>query len=97
MRLKIEINCTEHFCQLGHVHLPFEVKNDWFSGSCDITSFQLPELLCTKFNAVYGCKKVRDLFDMDYALKMTDVDPAEILRCWRTYRELVHEEPVLLR
>ena len=37
---------------------------------------------------------MRDLFDMDYALKMADVDPAEILRCWRTYRELVHEEPV---
>ena len=94
MRLKIEINCMEHFCQLGHLHLPFEVKNDWFSGSCEITTFRLPELLCTKFNAVYGRKKVRDLFDMDYALKMTDVDPAVILRCWRTYRALVHEEPV---
>ena len=37
---------------------------------------------------------MRDLFDMDYALRMTDVDPAAILRCWRIYRELVHEEPV---
>lgn len=94
MRLKIEINCVEHFCQLGHVRLPFAMKNDWFAGSCDITTFRLPELLCTKFNAVYGRKKVRDLFDMDYALGNTDVDPEAILSCWRTYRELVHEDPV---
>ena len=94
MRLKIEINCMEHFCQLGHAHIPFEVKNDWFSGSCGVTTFQLPELLCTKFNAVYGRKKVRDLFDMDYALGKMGVEPEEILRCWRRYRELVGEEPV---
>ena len=97
MRLKIEINCMEHFCQLGYVHLPFEVKNDWFSGSCDVTTFQLPELLCTKFNAVYGRKKVRDLFDMDYALGETGVDPEKILSCWRRYRELAGEEPVSRR
>ncbi len=94
MRLKIEINCMEHFCQLGYVHLPFEVKNEWFSGSCDVTTFQLPELLCTKFNAVYGRKKIRDLFDMDYALNWTDVDINEVLGCWRRYRELVQEPPV---
>ena len=97
MRLKIEINCVEHFCQLGYAHLPFEVKNEWFSGSCDVTTFQLTELLCTKFNAVYGRKKVRDLFDMDYALRETGVEPEGILRCWRRYRELVGEEPVSKR
>ena len=97
MRLKIEINCMEHFCQLGYAHLPFEVKNEWFSGSCEITTFQLPELLCTKFNAVYGRKKVRDLFDMDYALRETGGEPERILECWRRYRELVGEEPVSKR
>ena len=97
MRLKVEINCMEHFCQMGQVRVPFDVKNEWFSGSCDVTTFQLPELLCTKFNAVYGRKKVRDLFDMDYALRMTDVDPEAILQCWRRYRELVKEEPVSRR
>ena len=94
MRLKIEINCMEHFCQLGYLHLPFEVSSDWFTGACKIKTFQLPELLCTKFNAVYGRKKVRDLFDIDYALQKTDVDSDAILMCWRTYRELIHEEPV---
>lgn len=94
MRLKIEINCMEHFCQLGHVHIPFEVKNEWFSGSCDVTTFHLPELLCTKFNAVYGRKKIRDLFDMNYALNRTNVDANEVLGCWRHYRELVQEPPV---
>ena len=35
MRLKIEINCMEHFCQLGYVRFPFVMKNSWFSGSCE--------------------------------------------------------------
>lgn len=94
MRLKIEINCMEHFCQLGYVRFPFVMKNSWFSGSCEIVTYQLPELLSTKFNAVYGRKKVRDLFDMDYALGNTRVDPGEILSCWRAYRGAVNEAPV---
>ena len=33
VRLKIEINCFEHFNELGLVKVPFEVDNSWFSGS----------------------------------------------------------------
>ena len=87
MRLKIEINCVEHRTVLGTETKPFSVESDWFSGRCDIPVFRLPELLGTKFNALYGRKKIRDLFDLDYALRKADVDVGALLRCWRAYRE----------
>lgn len=94
MRLKIEINCVEHRTELGTEMRPFSVESDWFSGRCDIPVFRLPELLGTKFNALYGRKKIRDLFDLDYALRKTDVDVGSMLRCWRSYRENAGEPKV---
>lgn len=35
LRLKIEINCFEHFNELGLVKIPFEMENTWFSGRCE--------------------------------------------------------------
>lgn len=64
LRLKIEINCFEHFNELGLVKIPFEMKNTWFSGRCEITTYQLNELLGTKLRALYQRKKGRDLFDL---------------------------------
>ena len=46
----------------------------------------------TKFNAVYGRKKTRDLFDMDYVFKHAAPDPETILRCWRRYKHELGEE-----
>ena len=34
MRLKIEINCREHFTVLGLQQVPFKVQNGWFNGEC---------------------------------------------------------------
>lgn len=97
MRLKVEINCVEHHSELGVRTFPFRVENGWFAGACEVPTFHLPELLGTKFNAIYGRKKIRDLFDMDYALRMTDVDPHEIIRCWKSYRSHVGEDLVRWR
>jgi len=36
MRLKIEINCKEHFNVLDWVDFPFEVINDWYTGGTKI-------------------------------------------------------------
>lgn len=83
MRLKIETNTYEHFSVLGYAHLPFAVDNPWFSGSCNVTTFRLDELLATKFRALYQRKKLRDLFDMDYAIRHADIAPDEILACWQ--------------
>jgi len=34
-RLKLEINCKEHFNVLDWIELPFEIKNRWFSGEVE--------------------------------------------------------------
>lgn len=38
IRLKIEINCFEHFNVLGLVKFPFSMDNPWFSGSAYLTT-----------------------------------------------------------
>ena len=68
-RLKIEINCKEHFNVLGLIKMPFTVKNQWFNGSCEITTYQLEELMGTKLRALYQRKKGRDLYDLYKALE----------------------------
>ena len=88
MSLKVETNTYEHFAELGFIHQPFSVDSAWFSGSCNVTTFTITELLATKFRALYQRKKLRDLFDMDYALQKTDFDRDEMLRCWRKYMSL---------
>ncbi len=93
IRLKLEINCFEHFNELGLVKVPFSVENSWFSGKCDITTYQLNELLGTKLRALYQRKKGRDLFDLYEALVKADVNPDEIIRCYHRYMAFVVEQP----
>jgi len=45
IRLKVEINCREHFNVLGLIKHDFSVKNQWFTGNCRITTYHLEELL----------------------------------------------------
>lgn len=85
IRLKIEINCFEHFNELGLVKVPFEVNNSWFTGRCEITTYRLNELLGTKLRALYQRRKGRDLFDLYVALTKACVDTTEILHCYRRY------------
>ena len=93
LRLKIEINCFEHFNELGLVKVPFEVENSWFSGKCEITTYRLNELLGTKLRALYQRKKGRDLFDLYVALSEAVVDINEILRCYNRYMSFVVQQP----
>jgi predicted nucleotidyltransferase component of viral defense system len=89
IRLKIEINCFEHFNELGLVKVPFSMENSWFSGSCELTTYALNELLGTKLRALYQRKKGRDLFDLYKALTITDADPEIIIRCYKRYMNFV--------
>lgn len=93
LRLKIEINCFEHFNVLGLVKVPFVMENSWFSGKCEITTYRLNELLGTKLRALYQRKKGRDLFDLYVALSETSVDVDEILRCYRRYMSFSVQQP----
>ena len=45
------------------------------------------DLIITR--ALYQRKKGRDLFDLAYALQNADVNPEEIIRCYRRYMSFV--------
>ncbi len=85
MRLKIEINCREHFTVLGLHQVPFKVQNGWFSGECMINTYYIEELLGTKLRALYQRRKGRDLFDLDLALTKLDIDISKLIQCYKQY------------
>ncbi|NCB84473.1 MAG: nucleotidyl transferase AbiEii/AbiGii toxin family protein [Bacteroidia bacterium] len=87
IRLKIEINCFEHFNELGLVKVPFSVKNSWFTGRCEVITYQLEELLGTKLRALYQRKKGRDLFDLYKAITDKVVNTELLLRCYNRYMD----------
>ena len=91
-RIKVEVNGNEHFTELGFHKVPFSVESSWFSGLCDVTAYQFDEMLGTKFNAIYGRKKTRDLFDMDYVFRHAEPDVEKVLRCWRRYKAELGED-----
>jgi len=93
IRLKIEINCREHFNVLGLSQYDFSVKNQWFTGNCKITTYHLEELLGTKLRALYQRRKGRDLFDLYKALTMQSVNTENIIRCYREYIGFVVDNP----
>lgn len=87
LALKIEINCREHFNVLGLLSFPFEVKSSWFNGNCEITTYELEELLGTKLRALYQRRKGRDLFDLYWAIIHSKIDMEKLLFCYRKYME----------
>ena len=92
IRLKVEINCYEHFNVLGLTKVPFSVNNKWFSGSCEITTYHLDELIGTKIRALYQRKKGRDLYDLQIALQQKDINVDNVLKCYNAYMEFVVEK-----
>jgi predicted nucleotidyltransferase component of viral defense system len=93
IRLKVEINCREHFNVLGLTKHYFEVKNAWFSGGCEITTYHLEELLGTKLRALYQRRKGRDLFDLWKAISTQNVDFNKIIYAYRKYMAFVTDNP----
>lgn len=87
MRLKLEINCKEHFNLLEWVHLPFEITTEWFCGKAKLRVYNINELLGTKLRALYQRSKGRDLFDLDYARRNMRVNVDEIIHCFTKYIE----------
>ena len=94
LRIKVEINCKEHFSVLEYKKFPFEVKSSWFTGSCNITTYRLEELLGTKLRALYQRRKGRDLYDMFKALtQVPDLDIQAIIKCYHEYMRFVVDQP----
>lgn len=93
IRLKVETNCREHFNILGQTTVDFSIENQWFSGQCSVTTYQLDELLGTKLRALYQRRKGRDLFDLYKALNTADINTEQLLWCYREYMNFVVDNP----
>lgn len=87
MKVKVEINSREHEAFFGiHAH-PYSVSNSWFSGTADVQTYRLEELLGTKLRALHQRRKGRDLFDLEHALRQADVDPVAIRDAFMFYMQ----------
>jgi predicted nucleotidyltransferase component of viral defense system len=93
LRLKVEINCREHFNVLGLIQHDFSINNQWFTGNCEITTYHLEELLGTKLRALYQRRKGRDLFDLYKALSTQKVCFEKIIHCYREYMKSSVKNP----
>ncbi|MGH7269449.1 MAG: nucleotidyl transferase AbiEii/AbiGii toxin family protein [Polyangiaceae bacterium] len=85
LKLKIEINSREHFTAYGLKEHRFEVESRWFTGTANLRTYELDELLGTKLRALYQRKKGRDLFDLGIALQRNDVSPGRIVEVFAKY------------
>jgi len=83
MRVKIEINCREHDFVFGPIKKSYSVDSPWFSGTAELTTFELEELLATKVRALYQRRKGRDLFDLWYADQHGDIDWPRVMGAFR--------------
>jgi predicted nucleotidyltransferase component of viral defense system len=86
MRIKIEVNTYERSPAHALERVPYSVESRWFTGSADVLTFSLAELVATKIRALYQRSKGRDLFDMWAALTILGLQPEEILSAFGPYR-----------
>jgi len=87
LRLKVEVNCREHFSVLGYLESSFSIDTRWFSGTGAIQTYKLEEILGTKLRALYQRKKGRDLYDLYKAIIVSNPDPSEVLSCYTSYMD----------
>lgn len=90
LKLKVETNCREHFSVFNLKKKTFKVNSPWFKGECNITTYEIEELLGTKLRALYQRKKGRDLYDLFKALKTNDsLSKEKIIQVFQHY--MMHE------
>lgn len=76
------------FHRVGLVKVPFKVESSWFKGSCDITTYQLEELLGTKLRALYQRRKGRDLYDLHKAfVAKENLNIEHLIKCYLEYMQ----------
>ncbi len=94
LRLKVEINCREHFNVLGLERVDFSVASQWFTGNCQIITYKLDELIGTKVRALYERRKGRDLFDLYKALQNDSLDVDNVINCFKEYMKRENKNPI---
>lgn len=83
--IKVEINIKETFSILKRSKTHFSIESDWFTGSAQINTFQLEELLATKLRALYQRSKGRDVFDLWLAINNLKVDIKKVVTIFEEY------------
>jgi len=86
MRVRVEMNTFERSPAQPIGTRPIKIESPWFSGSADIQTFTLEELIATKIRALYQRRKGRDLFDMWLAIEHGGISPAGVAECFGPYR-----------
>ena len=89
IHLKVEINCKEHFSVFPMVRVSFAVESDWFTGECEVLTYELDELVGTKVRALYQRLKGRDLFDVYTALQTGRLDLERVMEAYDRYLRFV--------
>lgn len=84
-KLKIEINTTEHFQVLSINKIKFQVDSKWFTGSADIVTYDIDELMATKLRALYQRRKGRDLFDLWYVTEQELINIDKVIEIFSKY------------
>ena len=59
----------------------------WFSGECEVATYEIDELAGTKLRALYQRKKGRDLFDLDLLLSKGMIDTERVIKSFHQYIE----------
>ena len=86
IHLKVEINCKEHFSVLPMARVPFKMESSWFTGECEVLTYELAELTGTKLRAVYQRRKGRDLFDLWKILTLVpEIDREQVMQSYERY------------
>ena len=93
LRLKIEINCREHFAVLGWIGTEFNVDTDWYNDTCQIQTYHIEEMIGTKLRALYQRKYGRDLYDIYKALTLVSMNIDQVIQCYREYIGFVVAKP----
>lgn len=92
IKLKIEINTTEHFHLKDLKKEKLTLNSEWFSGEADLLVYQFDEMIATKFKALYQRRKGRDLFDTWMVLSRNLVDITETVKLLEEYCKKVDEQ-----
>ena len=96
IRIKIETNIAETEFFEEPIAVDHTVDSRWWQGEAKVPTFVLPEMMATKFRALFQRSKGRDIFDLWLVLTTQKPDPDTIVAGLRHYmRDTVFTYPNL--
>lgn len=85
IRIKVEINIVETESHQETTTINHSIDTSWWSGESAIPTFNMSELMATKFRALYQRRKGRDLFDLWLGLNHPDVESDAVISGFNHY------------